>query len=254
MHSYQLLASFSDFMIENGWKWLWVAVVLSLAVAIRDTPDIWRKIKEKEGCGKIWPVCSLSLHWLVVVITTVSAISSQLGSEKTDKRVDGIDPINWAVSDIVGNATVTLPGKFPGFPMSLVGIDRNSSAVLMESNAPPYTMNFGGIDTLYAGGEVEGYTTTSDGPPTHSYVIELKQDTAFHRGPAQVLADFSPVTTGMVLQRMSWVQLKLAFVAPKSEIVGGFVELKINGTHKMRFGVPRQFCDTSGAFYATNSP
>jgi prepilin-type processing-associated H-X9-DG protein len=135
-----------------------------------------------------------------------------------------------------------------------VGINLDSSATLMESNGPPYTLHFAGLNILYADGQVRGYTTRSDGPPTHSYVIDFKQDTSFPRGPAQVIDDWSSVTARMALQRMNWVEFRLAFVSPKAEIVSGFAELTINATHKKRFSIPRQICASNGTFYATNSP
>jgi hypothetical protein len=122
----------------------------------------------------------------------------------------------------------------------------------MESNGPPYTLNFAGLNTLHAS-EVSGFETRSAGPTTHSYTMNLKRGNMFTPGPVQVIEDRSLASTKMVLGKVNWVELKLAFVPAKSEVLGGIVEILINGTIKRQFAVPRQFCATNGTFYATNA-
>ncbi len=58
------------------------------------------------------------------------------------------------------------------------------------------------------------------------------------------------------MEKVNWTQLKLAFVPPQSEILGGSVEIIIgatSGTARKHFGIPRQISATNGTFYATNS-
>ena len=159
---------------------------------------------------------------------------------------------NLPVSDIVGKASVELSGRLDGTPQPPMPIDLESSLMLMESNAPPNTLSFGAFQNLYVSG-VMAHETRSTGPITHGYSINFRHDFGHSGGAVAVISNGAPATARIVTDRINWTQLRLAFVPPKSEVLGGSVEILINGTFPMPFTIPPQICSTNGTFYATNS-
>src|SRR5690349_11067216 len=80
--------SLPDLIINHSSKWFFAGIVLTLVFAIRDTPQIVREIGGRPGVKKAWPITNLGLHWLAVLVTTLGAIASQLGSERSDSEIN----------------------------------------------------------------------------------------------------------------------------------------------------------------------
>jgi hypothetical protein len=213
--------------------------------------DIWMALKSSEKRDRTLSLVKLLLLWVIPIGTLIATIASARESIETDKKMDRLDPMNQPVSEIVGNATVEVMGPWGGFPMPIIGVDLQSYVILEESNAPPNTLMFGGQNVLYAI-DTTGHYTTSTGPTTHTYVMNIKRHPDFAHGPVQVIADFSQATTKMVMERINWTELHLALVPPQSEILGGSVEIVVNATVRKTFSVPHQVCLSNGTFYATN--
>ena len=215
--------------------------------------------------GWLWRKAEFFLLWCIPLLGLVASKGSDWSFDKlsdsynkttnrlavAEEKLKSIAPLNQPVSEITANATVELTGNLPGVPPLIVGIDWGNCVVLMESNHPPATLAFSGLNVLYAC-DITGFTTTSDGPTTHSYVMNLRRDTAHASGPVQVITDFSTATAGMVMDKINCAEMKLEHIPPKSEILGGFVEFLINGSFKKRLSIPKQVCPTNGIFWASN--
>jgi hypothetical protein len=191
---------------------------------------------------------------LEVLIAFVHALAGARDLRNVKSIAEANDPRDLRVSEISAKASLEVAGPLDdNIPTQYSGFDFESPVWLMESNGPPYTLSFGAFRPLYVTGAVRTHETTSNGPKTHGYSMNLIRDLGAP-GEVMLVPAWTPATTRIVLNRVNWMQFRLAFVPPKSEVLGGSVELLINGTFKKQFGIPHQFCSTNGTFYATNSP
>lgn len=246
---------------DAGWYLLWASFVFGSIYAIYDFRETLNEIRNAPTRrARASALLKMSLLLALPIVGILSALSGQWGSERSDlalKKVRSIaeanDLKNLPVSDISGTVNVEVAGRLGEHPTMFAGIDFESYVILMESNSPPNTLSFGAFQALYVTGTVGAHETTSTGPTTHGYSMNLRRDLGAS-GSVVVIRDGSPATSGIVMDRVNWVQLKLHFVPPQSEVLSGTAEILINGIFKKAFSIPAQICSSNGFFYGTNSP
>lgn len=223
MHSYEVLATAADFFIKKAWLWWWGGFVFTLIVAIRDSPGIVSAIKGTKGRKKFWPISNFAVHWLAVAFTVSAALSSQLGSDRTDTRVDAVDPLNHPIASISAFLKMEVWDTNQNIDISRA----RWTSSLRFGRAEQASTNIWALI-------MECKKATKDG---YRYFMEFEPNLD---SPNSGLWNIGPKDPVKLVDTWDTVHLDALFLKERADVRHGDVTLVINGSIRRQFYIPQQ--------------
>lgn len=223
------MSGFKRIAEENAWWWLWLATFLAFGKLIWDTVDAVIEHRKTGGSWKKFiPKCLLDLA--IFLVALVGALGAQWSSEALEKR----SPINSPVSTITGNVIVNLSGPLDGYPG--IGVHLDSWMEMTETNLAQRSIYLGPFQVMTAR-DILGYESRSSGPVARGYSMAFEPNPMFAPGftEGRIIADNSPLTPAVIINRITSLRFRLAFIPPESEVLSGSAVITINGAFQMRF-------------------